>query len=746
MVRLINLLRLFDILIIGLVSSGCLQTPRNVPIQPKTIQATQANTQAIPSPTNEPTTLELRQPFWIGRGKIRSAMFLPGAKQVAIAWGNGVSLHEVETGQEIWFQPVPANLMAFDVQAQGKAFAAGLADGSVMIFDADDGTSQRVEGTGQDAYWGDIAWSPDGETLAFQFLDGSSRSGPIYLLEIASGQVGQVPESQAGEGVMPQLVWSPDGLAITVAALGESCSPFVDVRTGEERMHLGQPGQCYPLPSLLFLPDRKTLAVLTQSGGLELVRFPEGVLNRSLQNTASILVSELLEFPAADETLFLDPDGQWIANRGGYEPCYCDNSQDQPDHPLIVWDLARGDVQARLDRAIDSLAQHHRLDAAFDGDHILMFYESGEITRWAFNDPQAQEMLVSHIPSRPVSAWTLTWSGDGSHLAFTGSYGGVDVYQTETGQLVQRFDMLLESPALSPDGRLVTLFDPDENLQSVYEVQSGQRLLALPASPVLMGAAFSPNGSYLAYGEGGHALVVDLDSGKVTTLDPAPAVPAAADMTLTRLIWSPNGQALVTAYTAASPGSGGPGVLVLWQRLENGLFEAIYYVANVESDYTIPNLTLAGFNASGRYVALQSLPKPEAAQMDVVVYDLEAKKVIETIREYRLAAWINDEELLAAEAQYDTRLTRINVISGEKTTGEGRDQGGNAYAPGALFTAQMAPHGRGVRIQYWQSGEIVAQAAHEALNLIDYRWSPDSRWLASIGDDGTLRVWPVVID
>jgi WD40 repeat protein len=314
-----------------------------------------------------------------------------------------------------------------------------------------------------------------------------------------------------GERVIPQLVWSPYGSAITVAALGDSCPRFVDVRTSEERMRLGQPGQCYSPASLLFLPDRKTMAVQTQSGGLELVRFPDGVL---------------------------DPDNQWIATRGGYEPCYCDNPQDQPDHPLTVWDLAQGDMQARLDRAINSLAQHHRLDAAFDGDHILMFYESGEITSWAFNDPQAQEVLVSHVPSQPVSAWTLAWSGDGSHLAFTGSYGGVDVYQTETGQLVQRFDPPLESPALSPDGRLVALFDPDEKLQSVYEVQSGQRLLALPASPVLMGAAFPPDGRYLAYGDKSRASILELGSGKVTTLDPAPTAPVTDDMSLTRLIWA----------------------------------------------------------------------------------------------------------------------------------------------------------------------------------------------------------------
>ena len=198
---------------------------------------------------------------------------------------------------------------------------------------------------------------------------------------------------------MPQLVWSPDGSAITVADLGDSCSRFVDVRAGEERMRLGRRGQCYSPASLLFLPDGKTMAVQTRSGVLELVRFPEGLLIRSLQSTTSVLVSGLLEFPAADKSLFLDPDNQWIATRGGYEPCYCDNSQDQPDHPLIVWDLARDDMQARLNQSLNSLSQRQRLDAAFDGEHVLMLYASGEITRWAFKDPQAQEVLVSRIPS-----------------------------------------------------------------------------------------------------------------------------------------------------------------------------------------------------------------------------------------------------------------------------------------------------------------------------------------------------------
>lgn len=335
------------------------------------------------------------------------------------------------------------------------------------MFNAADGTSRRIEGARPNAYWGDIAWSPDGETLAFQFI-GPNRSDPIYLLDVARGQIGEVPKSQNGEGTIPALIWSPDGSSISIAALGDACPRFVDIQTGEERMLLGRPGQCYTIPSLLFLPDGKTLAIQAQSGSVDLLRFPDGSRTRELENTASGIIGRLVEFPSATESLFTDPASKWIAARGGYEPCYCDSGDTPSDYPLIVWDLTSGLVRAKLSQAHDSLAMRHRLAAAFEGESIVMLYESGELTRWNFIDPQTKEIIVARVPSRPVSAQTLRWAADGSHLAFTGSYGGVDVYETVTRQLVQRFDPPLDSPALSPDGQVVALFDPEKNVEAIY--------------------------------------------------------------------------------------------------------------------------------------------------------------------------------------------------------------------------------------------------------------------------------------
>ena len=752
--------RLFIFIFILLTAASCTITEINPPVPAQTALANPTKTETIdnlsviptstslptgtPSPTAapQPPHLTLGQPSWMGRGKIVDAEFLPGAKQVAIAWGSGVSLNRVDTGDELWYRSTPTNLVAFDVNMQGQAFAAALADGTVIVLDASTGSSHLYGGAKFNADRGDIAWSPDGQTIAYQFI-GQGRSDPIRLIDVASGQVQEIPNSSTGEGVAPALTWSPDGNAITVAALGSTCPRFIDVHTGEDRLKLAQDGQCYTAFPL-FLPDQETLAAGSANGGVDLLRFPDGLRTKTLQPAEGLLLGRLVMFPAAGGALFADPTGKWIASRGGYEPCYCGNPEDQPDHPLVVWDLASGRIQSQLELSLDPLATRHRLAAAFDGDRIVILYESGEITQWAFGDPRATEEITARIPVRPVVPFTLAWSADGSRLAYTGEYGGVDVFETASGRVLRRFDAPLNTPALSKIGGLIALYDPAKNAEVVYRMDDGSLLQDLLASSVLMGASFSPDAQSLAYGEGTSAAIVALASGQITRLTPPPSVPVTNDMSVTRLIWSPDGQALVTVLSSAGPGEVGSGILVLWKRGEGDQFSAVYHVANVRASYTTPNLTLAAFNSSGSRVALQAMPVFEAGQTQLVVYDLRADRVTQTFPEYRIGTWVNDTELLAAEAQVDIRLTRLNVVSGEKMLGASHDTGDNAYAPGGIFTAQMAqPDGRGVTVTDWQSGEIVARAAFEPLNLTVYTWSPDGRWLAATGDDGTLRIWPV---
>jgi WD40 repeat protein len=357
-----------------------------------------------------------------------------------------------------------------------------------------------------------------------------------------------------------------------------------------------------------------------------------------------------------------------------------------------------------------------------------------------FGDPGAQETMLARVPVRPVAPQTLTWSEDGRRLAFSSLYGGVDVYDT-SGRLVQRFDPPLTAPALSPDGQLAALFDPDQNTEVVYQVRDKQLLRTLPAAPVLLGATFSPDGRFLAYGVPGRAAVIELASGKVISLDPVAIVPVRAEQALARLIWSSDGQSLITVIQAEPSDEADQGIALLWKRLQDGSFEAVYHVATVQVSNVGWNLV--AFSPSGRRVALQMMP--QATQLGLIVYDLQAQKVILTLPEYRLGTWLNDEDLLAVEAQYDTRLTRMNVVSGQKTIGV--SVYAVAQSPDGKFFAQVegSPNHivSSVTIRKWQNGEVVALIQGESALVHDHAWSPDGQWLATLGNNGTLRIWPV---
>ncbi|HPL30659.1 MAG TPA: WD40 repeat domain-containing protein, partial [Anaerolineae bacterium] len=142
---------------------------------------------------------------------------------------------------------------------------------------------------------------------------------------------------------------------------------------------------------------------------------------------------------------------------------------------------------------------------------------------------------------------------------------------------------------------------------------------------------------------------------------------------------------------------------------------------------------------------LRQPPQLWAGALSVSVFDRASGNTILTLTEHRLAAWASDEVLLAAEAQYNTRLVRCNVRSGARTTSRARDMGDNVYAPGGAYYATMSQRpyaGRGVYVHDAETGAQLCSAYHGA-TLIHISWSPDGGRIASLASDGTIAVWTV---
>ena len=134
----------------------------------------------------------------------------------------------------------------------------------------------------------------------------------------------------------------------------------------------------------------------------------------------------------------------------------------------------------------------------------------------------------------------------------------------------------------------------------------------------------------------------------------------------------------------------------------------------------------------------------------MVVYDLAARKAILTLQSTYAGVWVNDEVLLlVSNSNNFGMLEQINVVSGNRRSGSGFEKGRNAYDPtGNFYMQEGFTSVRGIVILQWQESEktkITARGIFETNGLLEYGWSPDGRWAWAIGNDGSIRIWPVIM-
>jgi WD40 repeat protein len=683
-----------------------------------------APTPGTPTPTPGAPAPALGAPILLGRGQIVDAVFTPDAAAVAIGWANGVSLVAAADAAERWWQPTGVPVIALDVHPAGQSVAAALADGSVLVLDAATGSAKRYDGAGPHAYWGDVAWSPDGGTIALQFI-GPRRGDPIYLLGVGSGSLGEVPGSRIDSGTWPFLAWSPDSRTITLASLGEECPRTLDVRTGETMLALEVEGVCATPYNVAWSPDGRRIAA---AGSLIDPR--SGQVVGKLEGGGNWAVLGQPGWP-----IRFSRDGAVLA-AGGQIGFYGDLS------PLVVWDAGTGKQIARLGEEGDShdLARNKaRVALAFDAGSLLALYEDGELARWSFgSEPRTRTVLdrVPVIAARPP----LSWSADGRRFAAGNRYGGAAVWEAASGQLLASFDEPLDAPVLSPGGRLLALTDREREELVVLDLDAGEVVSRLPGARSLpMGVAFSPDGAQIAYGSGNRVLVADIVSDEpVAALEGHPG-----EQLISRVTWSPDGNALVSASGVAGD-SAALAPLILWQRDDQEGWAEVLRTETTRAGYDCC-VSLALFNPAGDLVALEKAPGSGAEDLEVVVYDRTAGKVVLSLREYVLAAWIGDEMLLTSEAQYDTRLVRWNVRTGESTVGGGRELGDNIYAPGGAIYARPNDEDpyyvRGIQVHSWETGQVLDREIYDG-DVLQILWSPDGRLAAALAANGAIVAWP----
>jgi WD40 repeat protein len=704
-------------------------TPTAVPPPQDTPASPQVEfpTMTPPPPTAVPILpqLLLGDARQLGRGQLLDAAFLPRGDSfvIALGWTNGVSLATL-AGQELWWQPTDARLVALAADRQGDPqgghIAAILQSGAVVVYSADRGDVRQTAESAPDVNRSDLAFSPDGRWLAFQST-GPYRGDPIFLLDVASDAVGEVPHSTINHNVRPFLVWSPDGETITLPALGQGwgsrCIHLLDAISGAERLTMQSDAGCYLEWALAYAPDGMHAALAHPEGGVDLLQLDSG------QVTTHLLGDLLIHSQRTVPSLLFDPHGRWLATGGGY-------FQDTT-YPTRVWDVATGAIVAEL-FVKPPPSGGELLALTFAGDALLGAYSDGRITRWPFTADGAAEEAVGQIPVI-APHFDFRWSADGTRFAAPLTFGGAAVWDVGQDEAIALFPAPLIRPALSPDGRWLALFHPGEREIQLYAVDSGARLASFADADSLPGDdPFSPDGRWLAYSTGNRLQLVRIDGEETAVLLEG----YREDQAINRVLWSPTSDALVVATLNRS---GTSGQIILWEAAEDGGFVAVYQGESVRTGYA----TIAAFSPQGRYVAFEILLDVETGLV-VEVYDRQQATAVLRAEKYELLTWLTDD-LLLTHGQSDRQFTQWELENGHPTISTQGPIGSEVFAPAGGFYAypvNTGPDtGRAIGLDHWE-GQGAAQEYHLGSSIRKMHWSPDGRWLAALTGDGSLWLWP----
>ncbi len=204
--------------------------------------------------------------------------------------------------------PVREDLPRFSPDGQRLAFLEGLGEVSALVV-MDARGRNRLRLSPDTVTVRDLAWSPDGQQLAFTAAP--TAGGKLRVYTAAADGSGSLQAHSAENEACWQPVWSPRGdqLAATCAPFGPSETPYpesqvvlIQTQSGERRALISQPGTAQFSPA--WSPDGKRIAYAAAGGGQSGIHVVE-----TAEGSADLALSA----HEGDHSPQWSPDGSWIA-------------------------------------------------------------------------------------------------------------------------------------------------------------------------------------------------------------------------------------------------------------------------------------------------------------------------------------------------------------------------------------------------------------------------------------------------
>ncbi|MGD8585482.1 MAG: protein kinase [Chloroflexota bacterium] len=559
----------------------------------------------------------------------------------------------------------------------------------------------------------DVAYHPEGTTFATGGADNVAR-----VWEAATGEL--VWSLNGHDDFIQALAYSPDGNLLATAG-NDLTARVWDLKTGQAIWTLNHPDA---VDDVEFSPDGATLATASYDGGARLWNLETGALEH--------------RFPVGDcIDVTFSPDGKLLATTS-------------VDSTAQIWDLASGERRQVLRGHTDWV-----LGSAFSPDSRQLAtagMDAGPLI-W---DVETGELLLD--PGNRSATPDVAYSPDGQQIAVAYADGDVYVWNLEEFMAdsnsapavwLAGHENRVSSIAFDPNGRFVVTGSWDGTAR-IWDLSGTGEIQTLTHDHITEGAAFSPDGRYLAIGvyETGDVIVWDVASGTpAVTLNQGPG-------DFWNVVFSPDGQQLAAAFH--------DGTVAVWELAEPDqiLFKNTSHYAHLAYAsgatglaYSPNGQLLASAGENGSVFIWDSGTGDK--KLTITGHGPSASPgVFEGI--FSVAFSPDGKWLATGGADGNIMVWDIGDLYDGGSMGEMMDAGQELFSlsghESAVLDVEFSPDGRLLASSDYDALAIVWDLGtreplfdiRTAASLIgDVDFSPDGRLLALASHDGFARVWDV---
>jgi len=338
----------------------------------------------------------------------------------------------------------------------------------------------------------EIAWSPDGQTIAFAADRDGDEYKQIYTIPARGGRISAQTEAPRVRHELAGEAWSPDGASLLIAGNDRSETDqdvlIRDLTTGETRRVVDYGGMFFPAT---WSPDGKSVTVVDAKSNTNLELYVVTVDDEEMRHLTPhegeiqympgpwaadgsgfwVLSDEGREFtglaywdlkdgmrwvdtPDADvENVVLSGDGRylaWIVNQEGYSALKVRDLRSNQD--VALPEIPRGVIDALTISRSGGMVGFLMAEATHPNEVYVLDLERGTVTRLTesmlggIDEADLTEPELIHYPThdgREIPAWLYRPEGDGPFPVILSIHGGPEWQERPTYNYAGIYQYLL---------------------------------------------------------------------------------------------------------------------------------------------------------------------------------------------------------------------------------------------------------------------------------------------------------------